>query len=183
MINDEGHKVNKTDNPAQVGMHVFTRSNLGAAPFRCIGVHQKLGPIHMADGTEVGSPGQPMGVCAHCGTGIADCYEIRSADGNTFVVGSSCVEKTGDAGLLRSYKNSPAVRAFRRAKREVRAKAVNVQLTDLLAASKEKLEVMMIKKWNGQMESQFDYFKRIIPQCGASGRSRYLKHLRCLLNL
>ena len=171
-----------TENPAQVGMHVFTRSKLGAAPFRCIGVHQKLGPIHMADGTEVGYPGQPMGVCAHCGTGIADCYVIRSAEGNVFVVGSSCVEKTGDAGLLKSYKNSPEVRAFKRSKRELRAKAVDVQLTDLLAANKEKLASIQIKKWNGQMESQFDYFKRIIPYCGASGRLRYLKHLRHLIN-
>jgi len=174
--------MNRTDNPTQVGMHVFTRSKLGAAPFRCIGVHQKLGPIRMADGTEIGYPGQPMGVCAHCGTGIADCYVIRSAEGHEFVVGSSCVEKTGDAGLLKSYKNSPEVRAFKKAKRDAIVYKKQVELAYLVASNKEKLQTMQIKKWNGQMESQYEFLTRVIPKCGASGRIRYLKHVRALLN-
>ena len=125
----------KTDNQEQVGMHVFTRSNLGAAPFFCVGVYQKVGPIMMADGSEIGSPGQAMGICAHCGTGIADCYIIRSADGKQFDVGSSCVEKTGDAGLIKSYKNSPEVRAFAKAKRDLLAAKKSNELAALIEAT------------------------------------------------
>tara|TARA_R110002126_G_scaffold226772_7_gene371470 strand:+ start:156 stop:683 length:528 start_codon:yes stop_codon:yes gene_type:complete len=171
----------KTDNQDQVGMHVFTRSKLGSAPFRCVGVFQQVGPIVLSDGTQVGSPGQAMGVCAHCGTGIADCYQIKSADGKTFVVGSSCVEKTGDAGLIKSYKNSPEVRAFNKAKRDLLANKKQTELAEILQANKEKLASIQIKKWNGEMESQFEYLTRVIPMCGAAGRARYLKHVKSLV--
>ena len=171
----------KTDNQDQVGMHVFTRSNLGSAPFRCVGVFQQVGPIVLSDGTQVGSPGQAMGVCAHCGTGIADCYQIKSADGKVFVVGSSCVEKTGDAGLIKSYKNSPEVRAFNKAKRDLLANKKQTELAEILQANKEKLASIQIKKWNGEMESQFEYLTRVIPMCGAAGRARYLKHVKSLV--
>ncbi len=175
----------KTDNAAYVGTHVFSRSKLGLAPFRCIGVYQDVGPKVLSHQggvtTMIGSPGQAMGVCAHCGTGIADCYQIKSADGNTFVVGSSCVEKTGDAGLIKSYKNSPEVRAFNKAKRDLLASKKQTELADIIAANKEKLESMQIKKWNGEVESQFEYLTRVIPMCGAAGRARYLKHVKGLL--
>jgi len=80
-------------------IHPFEESGLGVGPFRCVGVETRVGPITLADGTQVGSPGQPMGSCAHCGTGIKDCYLIRSADGKRFVVGSSCVLKTNRKSL------------------------------------------------------------------------------------
>jgi len=171
----------KTDNAAYVGVHVFTRSKLGVAPFRCIGVYQDVGPKTLSDGSQVGSAGQAMGVCAHCGTGIADCYQIKSSDGNTFVVGSSCVEKTGDAGLIKSYKNSPEVRAFIKAKRDALTYKKQVELAYLVASNKERLQSIQIKKWNGEMESQWEYLTRVIPMCGASGRARYLKHVKSLL--
>lgn len=175
----------KTDNKEQVGMHVFTRSKLGSSPFRCVGVYQDIGPkvISHQGGvtTMIGSFGQAMGVCAHCGTGIADCYQIKSAEGNTFVVGSSCVEKTGDAGLIKSYKNSSEVRAFHKAKRDLLASKKQTELADIIAANKEKLESMQIKKWNGEVESQFEYLTRVIAMCGASGRARYLKHVKTLV--
>ena len=39
----------------------------------------------------------------------------------------------------------------------------------------------MMKMWNGEMESQFEYLTRVIPMCGAAGRSRYLKHVKNIL--
>lgn len=79
--------------------HVFQRAGLGLAPFRFVGVETRRGPIPLPGGGFAGAPGQPMGSCDYCGTGIADCYLIESADGRRFVVGSECVRKTGDAGL------------------------------------------------------------------------------------
>lgn len=81
-------------------LHPFERAGLGLAPFRCVGVEHRVGPIKTTDPKfpgvtfEVGAPGQPMGTCDYCGTGIADCYVIRSADGKKFVVGSDCVMRT-----------------------------------------------------------------------------------------
>jgi hypothetical protein len=87
--------------------HVFEAAGLGTAPFRYVGFRELRGPIKIMDangvwqGEECGAPGQPMGTCKYCGQGIAICCEIVSADGKRFVVGSDCVEKTGDAGLRR----------------------------------------------------------------------------------
>lgn len=84
-------------------VHKFEAAGLGKAPFRYVGFTEKRGPIVtiLPNGIrqEVGAPGQPMGTCDYCGQGIAICCEIVSADGKRFIVGSDCVEKTGDRGL------------------------------------------------------------------------------------
>jgi hypothetical protein len=79
--------------------HVFEAAGLGLAPFRCVGMHTEVGPRNLGNGVSVGAPGQPMGCCDYCGTGILYCFEIVSTDGKAFIVGSDCVYKTGDAGL------------------------------------------------------------------------------------
>jgi hypothetical protein len=98
-------------------IHAFEKAGLGRAPFRCVGVEERRGPIVVSEAggvtTTIGAPGQPMGVCDFCGTGIAECYLIRSTDGRDFIVGSDCVRKTGDAGLLRQLE--PHLREKRRA--------------------------------------------------------------------
>lgn len=80
-------------------IHKFEAAGLGKAPFRFVGMTEHVGPIALKDGTQVGAPGQPMGTCQFCGQGIRYCCEILAADGRTFVVGTDCVEKTGDGGL------------------------------------------------------------------------------------
>lgn len=79
-------------------VHPFEKAGLGKAPFRCVGVETKVGPIVTPDGTTIGSPGQPMGSCQYCGTGISDCFWIVSADNKRFYVGCDCVRKTADEG-------------------------------------------------------------------------------------
>lgn len=84
-------------------IHPFERRGLGLAPFQVVGCEERRGPMAMrlASGVEVqvGAPGQPMGTCDFCGTGIAECWAIRSADGKRFIVGCECVRKTGDRAL------------------------------------------------------------------------------------
>lgn len=84
--------------------HKFEVAGLGKAPFQVIGMVEKRGPITLANGSQIGAPGQPMGTCDFCGTGIANCFQIRSADGKTFIVGSDCVMKTGDKILINPIK-------------------------------------------------------------------------------
>lgn len=104
----------KTDNAAHVGMHAFEKAGLGAAPFKFVGCYEDRGPKvigHQGGCTiTVGSPGQPMGTCKYCGQGILVCCVIRSSDGKEFTVGSDCVARTGDAGILKGYKTHPDVR-------------------------------------------------------------------------
>lgn len=101
-------------------VHVYERAGLGLAPFRYLGCEERRGPIKSicpVSGVEVsvGAPGQPMGSCDLCGNGIAFCFMVRSSDGRTFKVGSECINKSGDAGLVNRMKSdqraATAVRA------------------------------------------------------------------------
>lgn len=111
-------------------IHAFEKAGLGKAPFQWIGVVIKRGPIKWTDKNgiihEIGSPGQPMGCCAYCYTGIAECHIVESSDGKRFEVGSSCVRKTGDTGLKTSVRE--AVREARVEREDVRIKRVQVVL-------------------------------------------------------
>jgi hypothetical protein len=93
---------NTTNTSAPV--HPWTAAGLGRAPFTFVGYHEARGPIRqtLPDGivVEVGAPGQPMGVCDACGTGIAHCYRVCSADGQTSVVGCDCIDRL-DGSLRR----------------------------------------------------------------------------------
>lgn len=80
-------------------IHPFEDAGLGRAPFRFVGMENRVGPIKSHDHktgitTEIGSPGQPMGSCDYCGQGIALCCHIKSSDGKRFIVGSDCVART-----------------------------------------------------------------------------------------
>lgn len=121
-------------------VHEFEKAGLGLAPFRLMGVEHRVGPVQTFSETlgvtvTVGSPGQPMGCCAYCATGIADCFVIRSSDGKTFDVGSTCVDKTGDAGLRRGVNR--IVRDAAKKREAVRIKSAEALLKtdeDLRAA-------------------------------------------------
>ena len=87
--------------------HAFTESGLGQAPFRFVGFDE-----------------EPDG-CRHCGTGIRNRFHIVSADGVHSVVGSTCIEKTGDQGLIDIAKAEKNRRAREKAhiKRQAEAEA------------------------------------------------------------
>lgn len=120
---------------AALKIHKFEAAGLGKAPFAFVGFEIKRGPIKLADGTEVGAPGQPMGSCCYCGTGIANCFNIRSADGQKSYVGSDCIAKVGDAGLMKAVKKivSDAAKARKR-EREAKAEAVAKEACEALIA-------------------------------------------------
>ncbi len=73
--------------------HKFTESGLGKAPFRFVGVHENA--FKLPDGTS-----KAGGSCSHCGTGIRWEFHIISADGVRSKVGSDCIHKAGDKGLI-----------------------------------------------------------------------------------
>lgn len=110
--------------------HRFEARGLGRAPFTFIGIEERRGPLHLGGGCYVGSPGQPMGTCDHCGTGIAECCIIRDADGKTFVVGNVCVGYTNDYKLTSRVK--AAVNALKREKKLTRDTALVTEARQLL---------------------------------------------------
>lgn len=92
-------------------VHPFEARGLGIAPFRFVGFEEKRGPIDLGNGFSVGTPGQPMGTCDYCLTGIADCYHIRSSDGKEFIVGCDCVAKLSREN---NSKSDPLIDAVRK---------------------------------------------------------------------
>jgi hypothetical protein len=106
--------------------HVFEEAGLGCAPFRYIGCEDRVGPIKLKDGTEVGAPGQPMGTCKYCGQGIKTCCLIESADGKVFTVGTDCVLKTGDKGLKKEVDKHR--REVRKAREDARIAATRARI-------------------------------------------------------
>jgi hypothetical protein len=175
----------KTDNPAEVGLHVFERSGLGTAPFRCVDVFEKFITHH--DGST-----QASGSCQHCGTGIRWCCVVRGADGREFIVGNSCVEKTGDRGLIQAFKTHPKVREAQRAARQ-RLDAAKIAEWDALWADPATEaafdgDTFTDWKWGKAWGEKITFtitareaWTRKWNMCGAAGRARTLKALKARL--
>lgn len=165
-------------------LHVFEKAGLGKAPFRCVGMERKVGPITLRDGLTVGAPGQPMGTCDFCGTGIADCFQIVSADGRSFVVGCDCVAKTSDSGLRKVV--DAKVRELRRERDRMRRAAadqkVTVELAELLADESVKAKLAARPhpaKWAAdEGKTAADYVAWMRRACGATGRKGLLSYVR-----
>jgi len=122
--------------------HAFTESGMGKAPFTFIGIDE-------------GSTG-----CAHCGTAIRTQCIVRSADGIISKVGTTCVSKTGDKGLIDKVKAevNRRKREARWAKEEARRQAMfqeqrdrNGGLTDFELAEQRR------------EQEQRDHLKRMAP--------------------
>jgi len=107
--------------------HTFTESGLGAAPFRFLGVRENwFSPAP-------GVASKPGGCCAHCSTGILYEHVIESADGKVSTVGSECIKKAGDRGLI------DAVKAEKRRQKAEARRAEHVKRHEqALAAQRER---------------------------------------------
>ena len=172
-------------------IHPFTKSGLGEAPFRFVGMTEQRGPIKVTDPKtgvtfECGSPGQPMGSCDHCGTGIAFCYAIESADGKRSVVGCDCILKLAldsnarscvDAALIREVKAEK--RKLDRAARQRRAAEKLARLEALMADTAVRATLAAMphpSAWAAEKgETGLDHAEWMLRRCGDAGRARLLK--------
>ena len=161
----------KTHKDGSIMGHKFERANLGAAPFRFIGMEQKV--IVHPEYT------QPAGTCNYCGTGIRYCYWIESADGKRFYVGSDCVGHLGDTKLVavvmsaeRQRKNAIAAEK-REAKRLAEHAAQQQEIErriDEYRSAKASLSVLphpnsYFAAQGLTMSDYYDYFERDgVPQ-------------------
>ena len=163
-------------------VHPFEIANLGKAPFKFVGYYSDVGPKKLADGSEVGSPGQPMGSCDYCGTGIAHCMKIKSSDGKTFIVGSSCVEKT-------VHKGSPVYTAVQREMRKVKAAQVDARNKIKIAQVRTWLETQEIKdllnglnhpqQWRKDLgETRLDWAIWMMANAGTTGRVKVFSAIK-----
>lgn len=119
-----------------VKIHKFEKAGLGRAPFRFVGFeHKTYQAAH-------GAPVQIGGSCDYCGTGISGFCWILSSDGKRFKVGDTCVEKTGDRGLVNVTRRAVNVEKLKatHARQDTRIGAAEATLAsrpdvrDLIAA-------------------------------------------------
>ena len=157
-------------------VHAFEKAGLGQAPFRFLGAERRVGPVTLADGSQSGAPGQPMGTCDFCGTGIAICCSVESSDGQEFIVGSDCVEKVGDAGLVNLTKR--ALRELARDRDEARVRAAKKSLDANPILRKLLSDEPHPSEWRRSMgESLLDSFLYRFKFSGLSGRLRLVREI------
>jgi hypothetical protein len=92
--------------------HIFEVVNLGNAPYRLVRVEMRE---QDPNDPKVGSS------CDYCATYITNIFHCESADGKKFVIGSTCIDKLGDAGLKKVV--DAKVREHRRELRRAQAAA------------------------------------------------------------
>lgn len=167
-------------------IHKFEQAGLGLAPFRVIGCFEDRGPHRHtnSDGIEtiVGSPGQAMGCCEYCFTGIALCFQIKSSDGKQFVVGSSCVYKTGDKGLVDPVKRT-VNRLASKARKEREAKRI-AEGVEYLAREDVRAQLDALphpRDWaRDQGQTMLDSVVWMMANAGNSGKLRTIRQARKL---
>lgn len=174
-----------TPNETPGTIHKFEARGLGLAPYTFLGIETMVGPITRADGTEIGAPGQPMGTCQYCSTGIKDAYFLRSADGREFYVGSSCIEKAGDKGLMkivsqRERAKRQAKATERRKKDQEQALAIRTELAAILEdpAIRAALSAKPHPAINSPKFTRLDYAEFIRDRAGLTGRLALLRELK-----
>lgn len=165
--------------------HVFELAGLGRAPFRFVGMIQQdlcYGEVILNreeyEKTGVSVTTKPGGSCDFCGQYIVRMFKIQDADGKCFKVGCDCVDKTGDAGLVRAVsKAKRAYEADKRAARKTKKEAAQAQKNAVDCAA--ELELLgKLAELGGGFASSFakDVAKRIrLGRCaGMTSRQRAL---------
>lgn len=171
----------KTENAADVGRHCFERAGLGVAPFHVMG----FAVSKHSDGP--GCPVRPGSTCDYCGTAIMYVCQIQGSDGSTFKVGSDCVNKTGDDGLIKAYKSTKEYRAHQKALRDAKDEKNKDELRRMLAdpAIRGRLEASAFTSHYAHGEPRQDNHlaaaERSLPWCGAKGRAEWCATFRKIL--
>lgn len=112
-------------------LHTFEKAGLGTAPFRCVGMCEIPSSSLAASNPDAYRMamadlprGLSIGSCAYCGMGLKYNFIVMGATGRRFVVGSECVNRTGDAGLVKSVKGERSrIAAEKRVARNAKAAA------------------------------------------------------------
>jgi hypothetical protein len=144
--------------------HVWEIAGLGLAPYSYVG--------HSSDHYQAcpGAPVQVGGSCDYCGQGIVEMYRFRSADGRTFKVGSECVKRAGDAGLVKMI--AADVRAHNRAVLHERQDARIAAAVALLPSVRDALTSQRHpNEWRAaQGETLMGWVEWMLENAGRSGK-------------
>ncbi len=120
-------------------LHPFQRAGLGLAPFRYVGMREQdllYGEVILNraefEQTGIAMTTKPGGTCAYCGTYIVNMFNVKSADGKVFHVGSDCILKTYGKDHPIARKVTKAVAARTKARIAARKDAQIAQAAEML---------------------------------------------------
>lgn len=169
----------KTDDTTRVGKHAFELAGLGKAPFRFVGMEEKIFTVP-------GGYSKPGGSCDYCSTAIRFCCNVLSADGKRFKVGCDCIAKVGDEGLLKAYKRSPEFRKHQAELRFAKGQKDKAELAALIANQSVRLSALphpraFVDRETGIPMTMLDYATWMAKNCGMSGTGSVLRELRKVL--
>ena len=92
-------------------LHEFEIAGLGKAPFKFLYVASLPSPSLAEQNPQAYQnamrdlpKGVALGCCAYCGHDLVHNFIVRSSDGKEFSVGSECIEKVGDKGLITAVR-------------------------------------------------------------------------------
>lgn len=170
-----------TNTQTAATIHPFQAAGLGLAPFRYIGqVHQDIAygqAVVNSDGFRSGA--DPLittkagGTCAYCGNGILNMFNVKSADGKTFHVGSDCIAKVGGSAL--AAKVAKVVLANRTAQRH----AQEAEKIAAAVAALARPEVRGALNGRGHPSrpsaSLLSYVEWLLNKAGTAGKLRAAK--------
>lgn len=114
-------------------VHPFEKARLGVAPFRFVGMSEK---VYCAC---QGAPEQPAGTCDYCGMGIRYCCHIQAADGREFIVGTDCVRKTDKESLVNASDFDKKVAELKKQQRRAANEKRHAKERSRIAAALELL--------------------------------------------
>ena len=166
-------------NEIQTAAHKFEKAGLGKAPFKFLFHEYRIfQACH-------GAPIQVGGSCDYCGTGISNWYWVKSADGKRFKVGSECIRKTGDKGLIKIVKKEEAK------KRRAKTAEKNFKNFGTLAGhlcNEKTVEILKSEKHPRHEQndyfaslSAYDYALWMFQKAGAKGRNETVKKIETIL--
>lgn len=168
-----------TKNTAENGgvdqVHKFEKAGLGKAPYSFTGGQT------MTFQACSGAPIQPGGSCDYCGTAIMQAFWFRSADGKSFKVGSSCVNKSGDAGMIRIVKTEERQR--QRKVRHARESQQIAYLKDNIEKVRGALQALPHPaEWAAKKGlTKWDWATWMLVNSGNAGKIRLLKEIKPLI--
>lgn len=158
----------RSDNKDLINKHAFEVAGLGKAPFRFIGFEYKTYKAHPD------APEQCGGSCDFCGTAIKNFCYIESADGKRSKVGTNCISKVNETGIIKAYKSSPEWRAHQAAIRNHKSQksmeVLELLITDRLSAFPHPQGFKDFK--TGAPLTLRDYALWMLDNAGHSGRQK-----------
>jgi hypothetical protein len=119
--------------------HIFEEAGLGLAPYKYLGCEYT---------------GRTSVSCKYCYTAIRYKFHLESKDGNRFFVGSDCIFKSGDLGLIDHAKRDRAKLAKQK-REEKRLSKIEERQAKRMAMLNQKIEAF--KNEHNSMKHIFEW--------------------------